>query len=142
MTQTIQANSLVTLNYRISLESGQPVISTFEGKPATLQLGANEMMPQLEARLAGLEDGSHHSFTLTPDEAFGPYRPELVEKVRRQDMPDEPIEAMTIMEFVAPDGSRYSGLVREIDDTQAMVDFNHPLAGKTITLDVEIIGIL
>ena len=142
MTRTIQPNSLVTLNYRISLESGQPVISTFEGKPATLQLGANEMMPQLEARLAGLEDGSYHSFTLTPEEAFGPYRPELVETVRRQDMPDEPIEAMTIMEFVAPDGSRYSGLVREIDGTQAKVDFNHPLAGKTITLDVEIIGIL
>ena len=45
MTQVVQANSLVTLNYRISLQNGQPLISTFEGQPATLQLGAGEMLP-------------------------------------------------------------------------------------------------
>ena len=142
MTRTIQENSLVTLNYRISLENGQPVISTFEGKPATLQLGAGEMMPAMEARLVGLEEGGYEAFTLTPEQGFGPYRDELVETVRREDMPEEDIEPMSIMEFVAPDGSRYSGLVREIDATQAKVDFNHPLAGRTITLEVEIIGVL
>ena len=57
-------------------------------------------------------------------------------------MPNEPVEAMTIMEFTAPDGSRYSGLVREIDDEKAVIDFNHPLAGKTIDFEVHIIGIL
>ncbi len=142
MTHTVQPDSLVTLHYRIALENGQPLISTFEGTPATLQLGNGELLPNLERLLAGLEAGSRHQFTLAADQAFGAHKPELVERVRREHMPDEEIDALSIMEFTAPDGSRYSGLVREIDEQSALIDFNHPLAGKAIRFEVEIIGIM
>lgn len=142
MTKVVEANSLVTLNYRISMENGQPLISTYEGQPATLQLGAGEMLPTLENCFVGLEEGSDHKFTLTPDQAFGPHRDDLIEIVARKHMPEEDIEPMSVMEFTAPDGSRYSGLVREIDQEKAVIDFNHPLAGKTIHLEVQIIGVL
>ncbi|BAL23524.1 peptidylprolyl isomerase [Azoarcus sp. KH32C] len=142
MTQSVQPDSLVTLHYRIALENGQPLISTFEGTPATLQMGAGELLPSLERMLAGLPVGTHQQFTLAPEDAFGPYNPELVEHVKREHMPEEEIEAMTIMEFGAPDGTRYSGLVREINDAFAVVDFNHPLAGKTIRFEVDIIGVV
>lgn len=142
MTKAVQTNSLVTLNYRIALENGQPLISTFEGKPATLKLGEGEMLPTLERCLTGLAEGDAQSFTLTPNDAFGPRRPDLVETVRRKDMPQDDIEAMSVMEFTAPDGSRYTGLVREVDAENAVIDFNHPLAGKTIHFEVEIIGVL
>ncbi|MDR2092919.1 MAG: peptidylprolyl isomerase, partial [Azoarcus sp.] len=69
------------------------------------------------------------------------HRPELIERVRREHLPSQDIEPMSIMEFTAPDGSRYSGLVREIDGASALLDFNHPLAGKSIRLEVEIIGV-
>ena len=142
MSRIVEADSLVTLNYRIAMENGQPLVSTFESKPATLQLGSGEMLPTLEKCFVGLAEGSQQRFTLCADDAFGPHRPELIEVVARKHMPVEDIEAMSIMEFTAPDGSRYSGLVREIDAEKAVIDFNHPLAGKTIQLDVEIIGIL
>jgi FKBP-type peptidyl-prolyl cis-trans isomerase SlpA len=142
VTQSVQPNSLVTLHYRIALENGQPLISTFEGTPATLQMGAGELLPSLERMLAGLPVGTRQEFTLAPEDAFGPYNPELVERVKREHMPEEEIEAMTIMEFGAPDGTRYSGLVREINDAFAVVDFNHPLAGKTIRFEVDIIGVV
>jgi FKBP-type peptidyl-prolyl cis-trans isomerase SlpA len=142
VTQIVQPDSLVTLHYRIALENGQPLISTFEGTPATLQLGNGELLPNLERLLAGLESGTRRQFTLAPEDAFGPHKPDLMERVRREHMPDEQIEALSIMEFTAPDGSRYSGLVREIDEASALIDFNHPLAGKTIGFEVEIIGIM
>ena len=142
MSEAIQANSLVTLHYRISLPSGQPLISTFNATPATLQLGAGEMLPAMEKMLIGLAPGTRHVFELEPENAFGPYRDELVERVKREHMPDEEIEAMSIMEFTAPDGSRYSGLVREIDDKSALIDFNHPLTGKHIHFEVEVIGVV
>ncbi len=142
MSQTVQANSLITLNYRIVLDNGSTVIDTFQGTPATLQLGAGEMMPALEACLTGLEVGKHEHFTLAPEHAFGEYKQELVERVRREHMAEDKLEAMSVMEFVAPDGSRYQGLVREVDDEAAVIDFNHPLAGKTIRFEVEVIGIL
>jgi len=142
VTQIVQPDSLVTLHYRIALENGQPLISTFEGTPATLQLGAGELLPSLERLLAGIETGKRQLFALAPEEGFGPHKAELVERVRREHMPPEDIEPMSIMEFVAPDGSRYSGLVTEIDETSALVDFNHPLAGKAIRFEVEVIGVL
>ena len=141
MSQTVAANSLVTLHYRITLPNGQPRISTFEAGPATLQLGAGEMLPGMEQLLVGLAAGSRHVFELEPENAFGPHRAELMERVKREHMPDEEIEAMSIMEFTAPDGSRYSGLVREIDAQSALIDFNHPLAGKAIRFEVEVIGV-
>ncbi|MDR2014506.1 MAG: FKBP-type peptidyl-prolyl cis-trans isomerase [Azoarcus sp.] len=141
MNQTILADSLVTLHYRITLTNGQPLLSTFEATPATLKLGAGEMLPAMEKLIVGLPVSSRKVFELSAEEAFGPHRPELVERVRREHMPTQNIEALSIMEFVAPDGSRYSGLVRETDATSALIDFNHPLAGKPIRLEVEIIGI-
>ncbi len=141
MSQTVSENSLVTLHYRISLPDGQPLISTFEAGPATLQLGAGEMLPAMEQLLVGLAPGTHHVFELEAEKAFGPHRAELVERVRREHMPDEDIEAMTLMEFTAPDGSRYPGLVREIDAETALIDFNHPLAGKAIRFEIEVIGV-
>lgn len=140
-TSTVQPTSLVTLHYCIALENGQPLINTFDGTPATLQLGAGELLPTLENLLLGLAEGTRHNFVLQPEEAFGPHRADLVERVKREHMPNEEIVAMSIMEFTAPDGSRYSGLVREIDEQSALIDFNHPLAGKTIRFDVEVIGI-
>lgn len=142
MNQIVQPDSLVTLHYRIALENGQPLISTFEGTPATLQLGAGELLPNLERVLAGIEEGKQQQFTLAPDEAFGEHKSELVERVQRRHMAEENIEAMSIMEFTAPDGSRYSGLVREVDEQSALIDFNHPLAGKTIQFEVKIIGVM
>ncbi|MBW7861034.1 MAG: FKBP-type peptidyl-prolyl cis-trans isomerase [Rhodocyclaceae bacterium] len=142
MTQTVQPDSLVTLHYRIALENGQPLISTFEGTPATLQLGAGELLPSLERLLAGLNEGCEQLFVLEPEQAFGAHRAELIERVRREHMPEEEIEPLSIMEFHAPDGSRYSGLVREIDAESALIDFNHPLAGKRIRFEVRIIGVM
>lgn len=141
-TTTVQADSLLTLNYRIALPSGQPLVSTFESSPATLKLGVGEMLPALERVLLGLPVGPLQTFELGAEQAFGPYREELLERVRRQHMPDDVVEPMSVMEFTAPDGSRYSGLVREIDDESALIDFNHPLAGKSIRFDVQIISIL
>jgi FKBP-type peptidyl-prolyl cis-trans isomerase SlpA len=142
MTQIVQPDSLLTLHYRISLDNGQQLISTFETQPATLQLGHGDIAPTLERCLAGITVGEPHSFELAPENAFGVHREDLVEKIRLQDFPaDTPAEPMLLMEFTAPDGSRYPGLIREVLADHALVDFNHPLAGKTIRFDVEVIGI-
>ena len=138
--KTITPTSLVTLHYRITTPDGRPFISTFESQPATLQLGAQEMMPDLEANLLGLAVGETRCVDL--ENAFGPYRSDLVEIVARAHMGPENIEPMSVMEFSAPDGSRYPGLVREIDSQSAKVDFNHPLAGQTVRFEVKVVGIL
>ena len=142
MTQIVQPDSLLTLHYRISLDNGQALISTFESQPATMQLGHGDIAPTLERCLAGITVGERHTFLLEPENAFGVHREDLVEKVRLEDVPDgTEVEPMVIMEFTAPDGTRYPGLIREVLDTHAVIDFNHPLAGKSIRFEVEVIGV-
>lgn len=144
MSGCIHPSSLVTLNFRVShAESGTVMLSTFESSPATLQLGAGELMPTLEARLVGLAAGDHETFHFEAGEAFGPYNADLVEKIDRAHIPaDMQLEADAVYGFPAPDGSRYPGLVRELTPDYAVVDFNHPLAGKPVAVEVEIIGVI
>ncbi len=143
MAGTVEANSLLTLHYRIALADDTELLSTFGATPATLQLGGGELAPTLERCLHGLPEGERHVFLLEPHQAFGEYHPELVVRQARESLPAEPeLEVMSMIEFAAPDGSKHAGLVRELDDEFALVDLNHPLAGKNIRFEVEVIGIL
>jgi FKBP-type peptidyl-prolyl cis-trans isomerase SlpA len=143
MAGTVEANSLLTLHYRIALADDTELLSTFGATPATLQLGGGELAPTLERCLHGLPEGERHVFLLEPHQAFGEYHPELVLRQARATLPAEPeLEVMSMIEFAAPDGSKHAGLVRELDEAFALVDLNHPLAGKNIRFEVEVIGIL
>jgi FKBP-type peptidyl-prolyl cis-trans isomerase SlpA len=141
---SIHSHSLVTLNFRVTHPAtSQTLISTFEATPATMQLGAGELMPALESRLIGLAPGARKTFHFAPGEAFGPYSEELVERVQRKHIPPSLyLEQDTVYAFPAPDGSSYPGLVRELTETEALIDFNHPMAGKAVDVEVEIIGVI
>jgi FKBP-type peptidyl-prolyl cis-trans isomerase SlpA len=143
MTETVKADSLVTLHYRLATGDDIALVNTFDGTPATLQLGNGELAPTLEAFLEGLVVGEHHTFLLEGDQAFGPHSPELVQRFARADLPaDGTIELASMIEFSGPEGMHITGLVRELDAESALIDFNHPLAGRDVRFEVEIVGIL
>ena len=141
---SIQPHSLVTLNVCITDSASATVFhSSFEATPMTLQMGAGELMPALEARLTNLAAGARETLQFAPGEAFGDYSDALVEKVARKHVPpDMDLAVDSVFSFLAPDGSRYPGLVRELTDEYALIDFNHPLAGKAVSVEVEIIGVI
>lgn len=141
MADNIRPDSLVTLHYRLATADDTELVSTFGSTPATLQLGSGELAPPLEACLIGLPSGERHVFLLEPDQAFGPHNPDLVQRIARGELPGGgQVELHALIEFTAPDGSRFAGLVRELTDDSALIDFNHPLAGKAIRFEVEIVG--
>lgn len=141
-------DSHLTLHYRLSLaETGADIINTFEGKPATLQLGIGQMAEPLERRLHGLAEGAECRFELAPEEAFGPRNPELVQRVSRamlaaNSAAGEAYAPGDLVEFPAPGGGRFAGVLKSIDDNGALFDFNHPLAGQRIRFEVRILGVL
>ena len=143
MTQIVQADSLVTLHYRLALADDEELITTFGGSPATLKLGNGELAPALERCLEGLPVGERRVFVLETGQAFGTHDPQLVERVPLTAFAaDVPPAEMSMIEFTGPDGAKYAGLVRRVRDGAATVDFNHPLAGKAIRFEVEIVGIV
>ena len=143
----VTASSFLTLNYRIALPEGGDVVNTFEDKPATLMMGTGQFAPTLEQALLGMQLGERKTFTLAPEAAFGVKNPDLVRKIslqtsRENSSPEEDYVAGDMIEFNAPNGATYSGTLLAIDGDSATFDFNHPLSGKTILLEAEIIGIL
>ena len=147
MNDRVKLDSLVTLHYRVATGDDIEVIATFGSTPATLQLGSGELAPPLEACLEDLPVGERHVFLLEPSQAFGPHNPDLVRRMPKSELPNggADITPLTLVEFAAPSelgGAKFAGLVREIDESAALVDFNHPLAGKSIRFEVEVIGIL
>jgi len=126
---------------------GTDIVSTFDEGPATLQLGTGQLAPFLEACLLGLPEGVRQSFDLPPERAFGPRNPDLIQRVSRATLDensssDERYAIGDLVEFAAPGGGRFAGVLREIDAEGALFDFNHPLAGQSVKFEVKIIGIL
>ena len=148
MPNHVQAGSFLTLHYRLSGPDGAELINTFNDKPATLSLGTGELAPAMEARLFGLPEGTHRSFTLEAGEAFGERNPELLQRVKRSLLdelgdPDEQYHVGDVVQFPTPDGKgAYAGVVREIDGDSLLFDFNHQLAGRPVTFEVPLIGVL
>lgn len=143
----VTASSYLTLHYRLASIDGTDIVSTFQDNPATLQLGTGQLAPFLEQCLIGLPEGGHETFELSPENGFGARNPDLVQWVSRATLVQnsqlgEEYIVGDLVEFAAPGGGQFAGVLREINATDALFDFNHPLAGQTLKFEVKIIGIL
>ena len=144
----VEPGSFLTLHYRLSDPDGAAFVDTFVAQPATLSLGTGELAPAMEARLLGLEEGSRASFELGPGEAFGERNPELLQRVSRSLLAehgdaDAEYRVGDVVRFPTPDGqASFAGVIREVEGDTLVFDFNHPLAGRPVTFDVQLIGIL
>lgn len=146
----VAAGSHVTLHYRIAvLHDGDEheIVTTYDASPATLQLGRSQLSPPLETRLLGLAEGEEATFELGPGEGFGPRSAELVQTISRAAFdqnaePDVDYLPGDVVEFSAPDGNRFAGVLKRRADDAVVVDFNHPLAGLPLRFSVRVIGVL
>ena len=144
----VQPASFLTLHYRLAGPDGDDLINTFDGKPATLSLGTGELAPAVEARLLGLSEGTRARFELAAGEAFGQRNSELVQRVKRSLLDElgdaaERYSVGDVVQFPTPDGQgAYAGVVREVAPDSLLFDFNHPLAGRPVTFEVQLIGVL
>jgi FKBP-type peptidyl-prolyl cis-trans isomerase SlpA len=139
------------LHYRLAGPDGKDIVNTFADQPATLTLGSGELAPAIEARLIGLEEGTHTTIALPAGAAFGERNPELVQRVklgllREHGDPHEQYSVGDVVQFPTPDGrGSFAGVVRELgpaDEDWAVFDFNHPLAGQPLSFEVQLIGVL
>lgn len=143
----VTPSAYLTLHYRLASVEGVDIVTTFSGTPATLMLGQGQLAPVLEELLIGLPEGTHKTFNLEPGVGFGPRNPELLREVSRATLdansaPDADYKIGDLVDFAAPGGGRFAGILRELGNDTCLFDFNHPLAGQPLTFEVKLISVL
>lgn len=132
----------VSVHYTGWLDDGTLFDSSEGREPIEFTLGTGQVIPGFDRAVEGMEEGESKTFTIPADEAYGPYRPELLHRVPRSQIPPH-VELHPGNRLEARDqgGNRVILTVIEITAEEAVLDANHPLAGKDLTFEVELVRI-
>jgi FKBP-type peptidyl-prolyl cis-trans isomerase SlyD len=137
----IKNGSLVRFEYTLSDEDGK-VLQSNKGKdPITYTHGLHEVIPGLEKGLSGMEINEEKSFCVQPEEGYGPLDPNAFKEVPKTEIPAAAQKVGTALNARGPERDNHVIHVCEVKQETVMLDFNHPLAGKTLNFDVKVLDI-
>lgn len=137
----IGAETEVTLHFALKLEDGNVVDSTFDKQPATFKVGDGNLLPGFELALYGLKAGDKRTLSIDPEQGFGQPNPANVQVMPRDQFEGMELSHGLLVIFNDAAKTELPGVVKEFDEQRVTIDFNHPLAGKTLAFDVEIIDV-
>ncbi len=130
------------MQFHLALEDGTEVDSTGNGEPLEFTMGDGTLHEHLESHLLGLRAGDRERFLLGPEEAFGFRDPDNVHAMPRAEFPAEMnLEPGMVIEFDTPSGEAIPGTLTEVGEASVAIDFNHPLAGRNLVFEVEIVSV-
>ncbi|HJQ98023.1 MAG TPA: peptidylprolyl isomerase [Candidatus Polarisedimenticolaceae bacterium] len=137
----VERGRVVRLHYTIRDEAGATLESSRGQEPLHYLHGKGQLLPALEASIEGKEKGHVATVTVAPAEAYGERDPRGVVRAERASLPDG-VEVAPGVELQAetPEGP-LSFVVVAVEGDEVVLDANHPLAGKTLTFDVEVLGV-
>lgn len=134
----IEAGRTVGFEYTLTLADGSVVQSNKDSEPLTYVHGDNQILPALERQLEGLQVDERKEVTLAASDAYGDVRPDAFREVPSDQIPQD---ARRVGAQLSAQG--YEGPIRvhEVKDETVVLDFNHPLAGKSLTFDIRVVSI-
>lgn len=137
-----KTGDMVKINFTGKLEDGSVFANTAESQPLEFKLGEGKIIPGIESAVEGMNIGESKSVTLPPDQACGQRREELVEEVGKEQFPKD-VEPKVGQKFEVPQSQGQPMVVRVIDVSEETVtlDGNHPLAGRELTFDLELLEV-
>jgi peptidylprolyl isomerase len=134
--EPVQAGDIVHVHYVGKLEDGTVFDSSDGGEPLEFVAGGDDLLGGMARQVVGMRPGERRTVTLAPAEAYGAYRPELKATVQRTQIP---ADAKVGDELTGQaDGREFRVRVTALDAQSATLDANHPLAGRTLTFDLEL----
>ncbi|MEW6001118.1 MAG: peptidylprolyl isomerase [Nitrospirota bacterium] len=137
----IAEGKLVKVYYTLTVE-GNVVDSSREGEPFKFRVGSSQVIPGFEKALMGMKVGEKKSFQVSPDEGYGQENPRGIVDASRDKLPPDlnPEIGMTLYAR-GPDGQTIPVTIIGTKKDIVILNFNHPLAGKTLNFEVEIIEV-
>lgn len=137
----IENGKQVSIEYSVFLEDGTQVDTNVGQEPLTYQHGSQQLLPALEDALSGLKDGESKEVTLPPELAYGPVIDEAFKEVDSNSIPENLRFEGAILGVQDETGQEYRIRIHELKDDKVVIDFNHPLAGRTLKFQIKVLGV-
>jgi len=139
MDMNVSEGTRVFLNFSLALEDGAEVDSNFGTDAVSFAIGDGSLLPGFEQRILGMKPGERRLFEVPPEDAFGQPNENNVQRIAREHF-DDGIELQPglVCSFADAAGGEVPGMVVAVEGDEVTVDFNHPLAGRTILFDVQV----
>ena len=134
----IRAGSQVALEYTLSDENGAVIESNKGKQPLNYIHGKSQIIPGLEKELSGMKVGQEKKIQVRPEDGYGPVNPDAFQEISKDKLPPEALKVGTMLMAQGSQGQGVPVRVHEIKDTTVIMDFNHPMAGKTLSFDVKV----
>lgn len=136
----IAPDHIVSIAYKLRIEDGRLADETKAGEPLVYLHGHGHMMPGLERALEGKVSGDSGRFRIPPEDAYGPHDPSRI----FTEAPDRfgfPVEVGMVLQAQAGEGRTFPIQVVAVEPDGITLDSNHPLAGKTLDFEVDVLSV-
>ena len=137
----ISAGKEISIEYTLKLDDKTTVDGNVGGEPLKYVQGEHQLIPGLENALEGLKIGDTKHVVLKPEDGYGAVDPNAFMEVQKSQVPQDGLKVGAPLQGRDPSGRPIHARVSEIKESTVVLDFNHPLAGKTLVFDVKILGI-
>ncbi|HTH14329.1 MAG TPA: peptidylprolyl isomerase [Spirochaetia bacterium] len=138
----IAANKVATLHYTLKDDKGALIESSVGNEPLAYIHGIGNLIPGLEEKLEGKQAGDKVQAVVKPEDAYGERDEELIEEVDRAEFDEgEELEVGKEFQYDDEDGNVFHVRVVKVGDSKVTIDGNHPLAGQTLSFDVEVLEV-
>jgi FKBP-type peptidyl-prolyl cis-trans isomerase 2 len=138
-----QFGNTVKVYYTVRLDDGTVFDSTKDHEPFTFTIGLGAAIPGFEKELMGMSTGESKTVKVSVEEAYGSYYRELIKEVDRDQFPaDFKFEIGQRLEIPGEDGCSALVTVLGVSEKSVILDTNHPLAGKELIIDIELLEVL
>ncbi|MFW2541087.1 FKBP-type peptidyl-prolyl cis-trans isomerase [Primorskyibacter sp. 2E107] len=141
MTQ-VKSGDTVRIHYTGTLTDGSTFDSSAGRDPLEFEVGSGQIIPGLDKAIPGMTVGDKKKVEIPADEAYGQPNPQALQAVPRAEIPEDiPLEVGTQLQVQTPTGQVMPVTVTEVTEAEVTLDANHPLAGKDLTFDIELVEI-
>jgi peptidylprolyl isomerase len=138
----IHKGSKVKVHYTGKLSDGTVFDSSRDGAPLEFTFGEKDLIEGFESAVGGMSVGEQKTITIPAEKAYGTHRADLVVRVQKEQVPPEiPLEKGMTLTVNQSDGRNIPVIVTDLDETTVTLDANHPLAGKDLVFDLELVEV-
>jgi FKBP-type peptidyl-prolyl cis-trans isomerase SlyD len=138
---TISSGKKVSIEYTLTLEDKSVIDTNVGSEPLSFVQGSHKIISGLQNALEGLKIGDSKQVTIKPEDGYGLVDQKAIMEVSKEQIPQDALKVGAHLQGQNDDGQVITAMVAEIKEQTVVLDFNHPLAGKTLHFDVKIVDI-